>query len=305
MLASTPTLSLIQGNALLSAARRRDTTPPIVSITAPQKNSTIYTTPTSAALTIKATATDDRSGIANVKFYVDKSTTPIVTDTSSPYSFTWATTNISGTHTFKAVAQDGSGNVSTPAVVSVNFVFDNVLPTVAITSPTPSSTVSGTQILTANASDTQSGIASVEFMLDNNTSLGIATNSPSSTSSIPWDTTKVAPGLHSLTAVALDKAGNKTTSTPISVIVNNNNPVVTPTAIPVISFHGIGTDQDPYDMPQATFTADMKALHDAGYHSITLQQYLDWEAGKNPVLPSKPILLTDDDGDASIDGITG
>ena len=52
-------------------------------------------------------------------------------------------------------------------------------------------------------------------------------------------------------------------------------------------------------MPLSTFTADMTALHDAGYHSITLQQYLDWEAGKNPVLPSKPILLTDDDGDVS------
>ena len=72
-------------------------------------------------------------------------------------------------------------------------------------------------------------------------------------------------------------------------------------AIPVISFHGIGTDPAnfPTDMPLSTFTADMKALHDAGYHTITLQQYLDWEAGKNPVLPSKPILLTDDDGDVS------
>ena len=62
----------------------------------------------------------------------------------------------------------------------------------------------------------------------------------------------------------------------------------------------LDTRQGPYDLPLSTFTADMTALHDAGYHSITLQQYLDWEAGKNPVLPSKPILLTDDDGDASI-----
>ncbi len=54
-------------------------------------------------------------------------------------------------------------------------------------------------------------------------------------------------------------------------------------------------------MTHDTFAADMKALYDAGYHSIKLQQYLDWEAGKNPVLPPKPILLTDDDGDASID----
>ena len=48
-----------------------------------------------------------------------------------------------------------------------------------------------------------------------------------------------------------------------------------------------------------TFQADIDALKAAGYHSITLQQYLDWEAGKNPALPSNPILLTDDDGDKS------
>ena len=64
------------------------------------------------------------------------------------------------------------------------------------------------------------------------------------------------------------------------------------------------TGQIPYDMPLATFTADITALHNAGYQSITLQQYLDWEAGKNPVLPSKPILLTNDDGDATIQQMT-
>ena len=119
--------------------------------------------------------------------------------------------------------------------------------------------------------------------------------------SVTWDTTKETPGLHNLTAAAKDGAGNVTTSAVVSVTVENT--VVTPTAIPVIAFHGI-SNVGPYDLPLSTFTADMTALHNAGYHSITLQQYLDWEAGKNPVLPSKPILLTDDDGDASIQQMT-
>ena len=119
--------------------------------------------------------------------------------------------------------------------------------------------------------------------------------------SFTWDTTKETPGLHKLTAIAKDGAGNVTTSAVVPVTVANA--VASPTAIPAISFHGI-SNVGPYDMPLSTFTADMKALHDAGYHSITLQQYLDWEAGKNPVLPSKPILLTDDDGNATIQQMT-
>ena len=103
------------------------------------------------------------------------------------------------------------------------------------------------------------------------------------------------------TGYTLTASSGTLTSAPVTVTVCHGV-VHGPTEIPVISFHGIDTDPAnfPYDMPLSTFTADMTALHTAGYHSITLQQYLDWEAGKNPVLPSKPILLTDDDGDATI-----
>ena len=118
-------------------------------------------------------------------------------------------------------------------------------------------------------------------------------------------------GVAAFTGLTIDTAGTGYTLTassgtltpaPVTVTVTTASSTE-PTAIPVISFHGI-SNEGPYDLPLSTFTADMTALHNAGYHSITLQQYLDWEAGKNPVLPSKPILLTDDDGDASIQQMT-
>ena len=240
---------------------------------------------------LTASASDTQSGIASVQFLVDGK--PLATVTAAPYSFSWDTTSVSNTqHTLTAIATDGAGNTATSAPVTVT-VLDKTPPAVSLAS-LPAS-VSGTQILTANASDTQSGIASVQFLVDGKP-LATVTAAPYSFS---WDTTGVSNTQHTLTAIATDGAGNTATSAPVVVTVANV--VASPTAIPVLCFHGIGTDPAnfPTDMPLSTFTADMKALHDAGYHTITLQQYLDWEAGKNPVLPSKPILLTDDDGDVS------
>ena len=241
---------------------------------------------------LTANASDTQSGIASVQFLVDGQ--PLATVTAAPYTFSWNTTSVSPIqHTLTAIAKDGAGKTAASAPVPVTVL--DTPPTVSLTSLPPS--VSGVQPLTANASDTQSGIASVQFFVDGK-SLGIAMTSPYS---VTWDTTKETPGLHNLTATAKDGAGNVTTSAVVSVTVANV--VASPTAIPVLCFHGI-SNVGPYDLPLSTFTADMKALHDAGYHSITLQQYLDWEAGKNPVLPSKPILLTDDDGDATIQQMT-
>ena len=219
MLASTPTLSLIQGNALPLAARGRDTTLPIVSITAPQNNFIVHTTSTSAPLTIKATATDNRSRIANVKFYVDNSTTPIVTDTRSPYSFTWPTQNVSGTHTFKAVAQDGSGKVSTPAVVSVTFV--NAAAALTDTSTAPSTQPTATEGLTTSSltlatfTDANPGNNTAAFTAtihwgDNSTSSGTVSYN-SGTYSVTGSHSYANAGSYAVTVDVADVGGSKLT----------------------------------------------------------------------------------------------
>ena len=88
-------------------------------------------------------------------------------------------------HTLTAIATDGAGNTATSAPVTVT-VLDTTPPTVSLAS-LPSS-VSGTQILTANASDTQSGIASVQFLLDGQP-LATVTAAPYTFS---WNTTSVS-----------------------------------------------------------------------------------------------------------------
>jgi glucose/arabinose dehydrogenase/PKD repeat protein len=103
---------------------------------------------------------------------------------------------------------------------------DPTPPTVSITSPTPGSTVSQVPTVSATASDNV-GVASVQFFADG-ASLGTDLNPPYV---VQWNTTGLANGSHTLTAVARDGGGNQTTSAAISVSTLNPgfvNEVVVP-----------------------------------------------------------------------------
>jgi hypothetical protein len=93
---------------------------------------------------------------------------------------------------------------------------DTTAPTVAITAPT-GGTLAGTVAVSANAADNV-GVAGVQFKLDGANLGAEKTAAPWSTS---WDTTTIANGSHAITAVARDAAGNKTTSSAVSVSVGN------------------------------------------------------------------------------------
>jgi len=97
---------------------------------------------------------------------------------------------------------------------------DNTPPTVSITSPASGATVSGTINVTASASDNQ-GVAGVQFQLDGVNGGGEDTTAPYS---ISWNTTSASNGSHTLTAVARDAAGNRTTSNPVTITVSNTAP---------------------------------------------------------------------------------
>lgn len=94
---------------------------------------------------------------------------------------------------------------------------DTTPPTVSITSPASGDTVSDTITVTATASDNR-GVAGVQFRLDGINSGAEDTTAPYS---ISWDTTTSANGSHTITAVARDAAGNRTTSDPVTVTVSN------------------------------------------------------------------------------------
>ncbi|MGE5624327.1 MAG: LamG-like jellyroll fold domain-containing protein [Bacillota bacterium] len=90
---------------------------------------------------------------------------------------------------------------------------DTTPPTVSISSPAAGASLTGSVTVSANASD-NIGVASVQFKLDG-ANLGSAlTQAPYSLS---WDTTAVAAGTHTLTAVATDTSGNTATSSSVSV----------------------------------------------------------------------------------------
>jgi hypothetical protein len=100
-------------------------------------------------------------------------------------------------------------------------VTDTRPPTVAMTAPANGATVSGTTIVSATASD-DVAVAGVQFQLDGANLGAEATSAPYS---VAWNTITIGDGSHTLTAIARDAAGNQTTSTPITVTVNNaSNP---------------------------------------------------------------------------------
>jgi Bacterial Ig domain/Purple acid Phosphatase, N-terminal domain len=98
---------------------------------------------------------------------------------------------------------------------------DTTPPTVSITAPAGGATVSGTAVpVPATAADNV-GVAGVQFALDGSNLGGEDTSAPYSLS---WNTTTASNGSHTLTAVARDAAGNRTTSSGVGVTVSNANP---------------------------------------------------------------------------------
>ncbi|MHA7630431.1 Ig-like domain-containing protein [Corallococcus sp. M7] len=98
---------------------------------------------------------------------------------------------------------------------------DTTPPTVAISSPAPASFLRGTYVVTANASD-DVGVTQVDFY-DGATLIGSSIAAPFS---VNWNTTGATSGNHTLTAQAFDAAGNSTTSSAVTVLVDNFAPVV-------------------------------------------------------------------------------
>jgi hypothetical protein len=82
-----------------------DTTPPTVTLTAPQEGATV-----SGVVSLAASASDN-TGVTKVEFYDNSSL--VAADTSAPYSATWdSVKTANGSHLITARAYDGAGNLS-------------------------------------------------------------------------------------------------------------------------------------------------------------------------------------------------
>lgn len=120
---------------------------------------------------------------------------------------------------FRVKSRDGSGNI----VTSADFTFttnpaDTQAPTVTLTTPANNATVSGVVSITANATD-NAGIAGVQFKVDGQNMGSEDTTSPYT---VQWSTVQSGNGVHTITAVARDTAGNTSTAASVTVTVSNS-----------------------------------------------------------------------------------
>jgi len=102
---------------------------------------------------------------------------------------------------------------------SFNLFTDSTPPAVAVTAPVADATVARTVTFTASATDSGS-VLGVQFKLDGSVLVG--DEDTSAPYEISWESTSVADGLHTITAVARDDAGNYATSSSVSVRVTNS-----------------------------------------------------------------------------------
>ncbi len=110
------------------------------------------------------------------------------------------------------------------ADMNIGNTPDTQAPTINITAPVAGN-VSGTINVNANATDNV-GVAGVQFLLDGN---NLGAEDITAPYSVSWNTTAISNGDHSLTARARDAAGNVTTSSAITVNVNNIIDIESPT----------------------------------------------------------------------------
>ena len=109
-----------------------------------------------------------------------------------------------------------------PSLDLLTEPLDPVPPTIAIISPANGSDVSGVVPIAALVADAETGIARVEYRVD-----GVLTyTADTAPYSCLWDTTGVAPGIHTVLATAFDAAGNSTAASLTLRVVDTLAPAV-------------------------------------------------------------------------------
>ena len=184
---------------------------PKVSITAPVTGAS-YLAP--AMIDLAASASDADGSIASVEFY--NGATRLATVTTPPYVYTWS--NVAGgSYSVTARAKDDRGVVTTSSAVAIKV---NKPPTVAITAPLNNATIvlPATVTVSASATDADGSVGKVEFFRDG---VLVATDT-ASPYSYAWPAPP--PGTYVLTARSTDNLGATTTSSPITIVIKNNQP---------------------------------------------------------------------------------
>ena len=183
-----------------------DTLAPGASITTPLGSSTV------SGLVPVSVAVSDNVGVTRAELLVNGRV--VVSDSSAPFAFSWDTTTSSnGLASVNVRAFDAAGNAGLSPTVAVN-VANTVAPDVqapeaSFRNPANGARVSGSVSVEVNASD-NSGVAGLRMALSIN-GKQVASSIASGTLNYTWNTRKAPSGNHTLSFVAVDAAGNRST----------------------------------------------------------------------------------------------
>ena len=190
-------VNLAAGNPVPPPPPPGDTTAPTAGFNSPAQNATV-----SGVVSVDVAASDN-VGVASVSLSVDG--VVVGTDTAAPYVFSIDTkSRANGACTLTATARDAAGNASSATnVVTVNNVTDSQPPTIAITSPSNGSNISGNVNVTFGATDNV-GVVRVELYVDGK----LSASSTTPPFAMKLNTRKMSLGAHTLLARAYDAKGN-------------------------------------------------------------------------------------------------
>ncbi len=197
-----------------------DTTPPVRSNGQPTGTLAAGTTQTTISLTTNESATCRYSTTAGVAY----ASMPNAFSTTGGTSHSTTVSGLTngGSYTYYVRCVDGASNAN-PDDFSIAFSVanppppDGVPPTVSMTAPANNATVSGNVTVSANAADNV-GVVGVQFLLGG---APLGTEDTTAPYSITWNSTSVANGGPYLLSARARDTINQTTSTAVSVTVNN------------------------------------------------------------------------------------
>jgi len=195
-----------------------DATPPVLSLGSPSGTLSYGTTGATLSLTTDENATCKYGTVSGTAYGSIASTFTTTGGTSHSASLTGLSNATS--YTYYIRCQDGQNNSnSSDYTISFSVAADSTVPTVSLTAPTNSATISGSNVaVSADASDNET-VAGVKFYYDDTHLIG--SEDISSPYAITWDSTSVSDGSHTLSAVARDNTGNVATSSSVTVTVHN------------------------------------------------------------------------------------
>ncbi|HYE86931.1 MAG TPA: carboxypeptidase regulatory-like domain-containing protein, partial [Vicinamibacterales bacterium] len=214
-----------QGAASVTTFATTDTVPPVLTITTPSLTGWI----TDSTPTITVARSDATSGVTNASgtLAIDGVAVTPNNGTSITYTVPAASSLADGTHTIAATTADRAGNVGQ---VSGSFMLDATDPAVPqILAPAAGATVAGQTTITASSTDATSGVARIEIQRNGSTILNLLPPTFSGT----WNAGTTSDGAYTLTARAVDVAGNVSDFSAGTAIVVDNDPLTLTITAPV------------------------------------------------------------------------